>query len=521
MVMLELPEDEISFKEALVVLRKYARWAVLTALVLGAVIFALSGLLPPRYESSLRLVASQGILTPVTLSLPQMALNLDGKAFSEAAMSRGVRQEALRKAFPDRNMSLEESERVYRSDVRLKEGRNSVVLTLRVRAPSPEEAQALAEAWGEVLLLWDQKRVRQAFTQYRVSLEAQASALEAQLQDPTLGSQDRLNYQTALANTMRDLHLARALEVTASGQLGLLDPASPAAKVFPRPLLFGGVSGILGGVLVLLLGFIRESLDQSLRSAEEAYRLTGLPVLSEFPDLPPGSPVVESLAFKEAASYLRTSLNPHLVNEEKKTLLITSPLSEEGKTSVALALGQAYARSGKRTLLVDLDLRHPLLTKRVHALYPNLPPVRRGLEAFFQLPLDLPSPVPLEEDLWILPALGALENPSEALTKEFRTLYRFLEEGPYEVIIFDVAPLLFPDSLVVAPHVSGTLLVVAEAKTHRRALQEGLDTLKRIGARILGLVLNRVREGRFGQGRGDYRYPYRYSYGLRRRSGSP
>lgn len=516
--MVETPEDAPSLTDLWRTLRRYLPWALGAALVMALGAYLVGRSLPPRYQSGARLVASQGVLSPTLGSLPQVALSLDGRAFREAALSREVRQLALRRVLGEGAPPLEEAERRYRFRANLVEGRISVVLTLSLQAPTPEEAKALAEAWAGALLEWDQNRIRQGFRQYRTSLEAQALALEKELENPTLSEQDRLSLQAALGNTLRDLQLARALEATASGQLALLDPASPGVQVFPRPLLFGALSGALGGFLVLLLGFLREGLDQSLRSPEEAHRLTGLPVLAEFPALPPGSPVEESEAFREAASYLRTSLTPLLAGEEQKVLLVTSPAPGEGKTGLALSLARAFARSGRKTLLVDADLRHPLLTRRAQAFYPGVPGEGEGLDRFLTSAASLPRFLPLEEGLWLLPAYAPLPDPAEALGREARNFFRYLEGLGYEVVVLDTPPLAFPDALVLAPRASGVLLVVAERRTDRRALQAAWDTLRQLGVRVLGLVVNRVREGRLWSGQGGYAYAYRYRYRYRRAS---
>lgn len=509
-VMVDLPENRFATTTLQTLLRRHVRLLFLVALGVGIIVFVGSWLLPPMYSSEVRLVASQGVLTPLLGNMPQVALNLDGKAFREAALSEALRWEALRRAFPElKGLPLRELEKPYRFSVRLVEGRNSFVLTLATRAPDPTQAEALARAWGEVLLDWDRARIRDGFTRYRISLEAQVKALEEQLKDPNLGAQEKMGLQTSLAMTLRDLQLSRALEVTASPQLSQLEEARLAEKVFPRPLLFGIVGGFLGGLLVLMGLVIKDGLDQTVRTAEEVHRFTQLPVLAEYPLLPPGSPVEESEAFKESSSFLRTSLTPFIINEEKKWLLLTSPNPMEGKTSIALSLGRAFARSGKRTLLIDLDLRHPLLTQRVRMFYPDLPGVEKGLEAFFDLPISLPEAFSLEKDLWIVPTVHPIEEPSESLAKEIRTLFRLLKEEPFDVIIFDAPPLIFPDAMVIAPHVSGVLLVVAEGKTQRRATEAAVEALRQIGARILGVVVNRVREGRLWKG-GSYGYAHRY-----------
>lgn len=513
--MVETPQDEPTLADFLAVVRRHLLWILVLTLGLAAVVYFVSRNLPPRYASTARLVIPQAVPFPVLSGLPQPAVSLDGRAFREAALSRTVLKEALSRVLHGElvrggTKALEAALKRYRFRAGLTEGRTSAVLSLTVESPEENEARFLAQAWAEALVAWDRARVQQSIAQYRASLEAQIQALEAVLKRLGPGEEERRALEAQLGDTLRDLYLVQALEATATSQLAPLEPATLPERVFPRPLLFGLLGGLLGGFLALTGALVREALDQRIRSSEEAHRLTGLPVLAEFPDLPPGSPVETSEAFREAASYLRTSLGSALMNESPKVVAVTSPSPQEGKTSVALALAQAYARSGKKTLLVDLDLRYPLLTQRVARLYRVVLP-NKGLEAFLRLPLALPDPLWLEENLALMPSLASLEDPAEALSREFRTLYRLLlEEEAYEVIVLDNPPLIFPDALAAAPHASGVLLVVQEGKTARKALEASLEVLRQVGVRVLGLVLNRVSRSRFGGGPGGYGYPYRY-----------
>lgn len=507
-------EEELNLANVFQLMRKNWVWILVSTLGFGIAVYFTSISLPPRYASASRVVVAQTVFSPGLLGLPQSSVSLDGRAYTEAAKSTTLQANALAKVFGEelleQNEDLEKLFARFRTRVKLIEGRSSAVLTLEVVTRDKEHVQALTQAWAETLVMWDRERVRRSVTQYKASLEAQVLALRTALRSNSLDNEVRRSLESQLGSILRDLYMARSLEATATGQLALLESASVPKQVFPRPLLYALLGGLLGGVAFFSLVLFRDSLDTRVRSSEEVHRLTGLPVLSEFPDLPPGSPVETSEAFREAASYLRTSLRPLLMNEDRKILAITSPGPLEGKTSIALALAHAYARSGQKTLLVDLDLRHPQLTKRVAELYGVIP--KQGLEAFFNLPisLSLPELVPLAEDLYLCPTLEAQQNSSELLGQEIRTLIKLLNESyDFQVIILDNPPVVFPDALVVAPHTSGVVFVVAQQKSDRKSVLASMQIMKQIGVRILGMAMNRVSETRLSQVFQDGAYGYR------------
>lgn len=158
---------------------------------------------------------------------------------------------------------------------------------------------------------------------------------------------------------LRDLDLVRALEQGATGQLSLLDLAeTPIYPVAPRSLLNALLAGLLTLAFGILFILLREVLVRTVRSSSDAVELTGLQVLGEFPKLAHASRDLP----REAASYLRTYVNRGLMDEsEPKIIAVTSPEAKEGKISVSIALARAYARTGKHSLLIDLDLHRPIL----------------------------------------------------------------------------------------------------------------------------------------------------------------
>jgi len=308
---------------------------------------------------------------------------------------------------------------------------------------------------------------------------------------------------------LRDLDLVRALEQGATGQLSLLDLAeTPIYPVAPRSLLNALLAGLLTLAFGILFILLREVLVRTVRSSSDAVELTGLQVLGEFPKLAHASRDLPN----EAASYLRTYVNRGLMDEsEPKIIAVTSPEAKEGKISVSIALARAYARTGKHSLLIDLDLHRPIL----HSEFD----IKSGPDVISVLcdPHLGIAVHKLERGLSLLPCLQTVEDPSGLLTQQFRPFLRRLREsGEWDTIIIDTPPVLaVTDTLVIAPQVSGMVVVVNTGSTNRRSLVSAVDNLTRIGAKVLGLAINQLRSGEGSLvSSGGYS-----SYGSRPRSG--
>jgi capsular exopolysaccharide synthesis family protein len=186
-----------------------------------------------------------------------------------------------------------------------------------------------------------------------------------------------------------------------------------------------------------------------------------------------------------------------------RTIVVTSPLAGEGKTTTASNLGIALGQDlGRRVCLVDCDLRNP----GVGALF-GLPP-RDGLADVLRRRASLdavlvPTPV---NDLWVIPAGHLPPNPAELLgSREMRDVVTDLEER-FDLVVLDSPPVLpIPDPAILSGLADGVVVVLLAGKTPRRLIDRTLDRLH--GALLLGFVLNKTDEYRY------YAEYYAYDYG--------
>jgi capsular exopolysaccharide synthesis family protein len=196
----------------------------------------------------------------------------------------------------------------------------------------------------------------------------------------------------------------------------------------------------------------------------------------------PRSPV------SEAYRTLRTNLEFFSLDEPIRTLVVTSPGPEEGKSTVLANLAVVLAQGGKRVILVDCDLRRPAQ----HALF--------GLDnatglTTMMLDEGAQSDPPLRETavdgLWVLPAGPPPPNPAELLgsRRMQETIAALLKQA--DVLLFDAPPVLaVTDALVLVVQTDGALLVVKAGGTRREHVQRAKERLERVNARIVGAVLS-------------------------------
>jgi capsular exopolysaccharide synthesis family protein len=206
----------------------------------------------------------------------------------------------------------------------------------------------------------------------------------------------------------------------------------------------------------------------------------------------------------EAYRTLRTNLQFSQLDRPIKTILITSSIRGEGKTTTSVNLGIILAQTGKKILIVDTDLRRP----RIHRAFNTGRDVGLTNLLMGESTLDdvvIPADVP---NLWILPSGPLPPNPAELVaTERMRSLINYMS-SKYDIVLFDSPPLVaVTDAALLATEVDGLLLVVEAGALPRELLKQGLDRLNNVKANILGTILNNV-----NLQKGSYYYYYYHYY---------
>lgn len=269
-------------------------------------------------------------------------------------------------------------------------------------------------------------------------------------------------------------------------------PSEPTVPVSPKPMRNYALGLILGLVLGAAAALMSEVLDRSVRSVDEVEKITGLPSLASIPVEYKGETAIAALAPRsqraEAIRQLRTNVQFAGVDKPLRTLLVTSALPGEGKTTTAVNLAITSALAGQTVALVDADLRRPSIAGEL------------GLEGAVGLTSLVIDEVGLEDamqtwgehgELAVLTSGPIPANPSELLGSQ-----RMLEiikdlQSRYELVIFDTPPVLpVTDATVLARLVDGVILVTKVGTTRRDRLKRATDSLRKLDVRVVGVVSN-------------------------------
>lgn len=305
------------------------------------------------------------------------------------------------------------------------------------------------------------------------------------------------------------LKMAGVTAGLSSSYINVIDRAEiPAHPVEPRANLNYFI-GLFGGVLCgLLLTFVADSMDDTLSSSEELELCTNLPVLCSIP--------VDQLATKNAASDigkatgviplllnhprsqaaegfrgLRTSLLLSSPDRQPKVIAIVSSVAAEGKTTVSVNLGIAFAQRGESVLLIDADLRRSTM----HAQF-GLPHSRYGTSTVLTQGMNeeaILTPVESLPNLRLMPAGPHPPNPAELLGS--KRMAQLLESvaAEYDRVIVDTPPVLsVADSLALANIADAVVLVVRSGIARKKAVLRVRDLLRRANSNIVGAVFNGV-----------------------------
>jgi tyrosine-protein kinase Etk/Wzc len=366
---------------------------------------------------------------------------------------------------------------------------------------------------------------------YRAKEQAQKKVVDDYLEK----LKARLTRQFELDDNIYKMLMEKYEEVRISeaGKLGnvrIIDRAEiPSEPVGPRRklnILFGAILGIALGIGIVLL---MEYMDASLKTIYDIEHFLGLPVLGLIPAIDlenvasqaergktstnGASSIAERLIshhlpkspISEAYRILRTNLQFLRPDQPLKVILVTSSGPSEGKTTTASNLAITMAQVGSRTLIVDADLRRPMVSG-VFGI-----PQEPGLTELLVKGGDLQKAlVPSEvENLFILPAGTIPPNPSELLgSQKMKHLIQEMRKC-CDLVILDCPPVItVTDAAVLAAEADCVLMVVQSGKTDREAAKRAKTLLANVKASIAGTVLNNISADMLS----GYSYYYHYYY---------
>jgi Mrp family chromosome partitioning ATPase/capsular polysaccharide biosynthesis protein len=426
-------------------------------------------------------------------------------------------------------------------DVSLSIDASTGLLDVNATAPTARFAATVANGYAHRIAATTTAAAQRQFASAARVLRRRLSQLSA---SATANAGERATLQDEISR----VEFLQATSTPAQLVSAAVRPSSPASPKPARDVGLGLLAGLLIGVIA---AFVRESFDRRIRASGQIAGEVGLPVVGHVRRATLGRAVRpwqtgdrEAAGDVETFRILRSNLDLLLAGHDAGPVLVTSPLPEEGKSTVAASLALASAAAGRRTLLIEADLRRPSLAKRLGiGATPGLADYLSG-RAESQA---VKRPVPMARGiaatvaaangngngngnghhdgdadhaavngavapgLVCIPAGHVRSGAAELLASS--RMRELLDDATaaYELVILDTPPLLpVSDTLGLLPGAGAVILCVRSGQTTREQIQAASDALGRVRPAVSGLVVTGVRASDDAGGQGLY--PYRYSY---------
>ncbi len=502
-------------------LRRYAtllwRWVWLIGLITilaAGVAWGISLYMVPIYDASTKLMIDQSRNT--TASTDYNAV-LTSERLAQTYAQTVSAKPVLDKVIAELHLSTDAdalSKRVTITVVR-----DTQLLILKVADPNPQQAEEIADEIVNQFRLQDQTLQASRYAVSKQALQTELTSIQqdidrtqsslAAIKTPVvpgsqaMSEQDRLDtllaqYRGSYATLLKSMEDIRLAEAVTANNLVVVEPArADPAPAQPKTLLNVLLGALLGLFLVVGLVVLRDYLDNTVKSADDAERLldaSALGVISAIESTPDRAPLVTHLSTRGAVaeSYRVMAMNVDFtkVDGPVRTLLVTSGNPGEGKSTTASNLAITMAQMGKRVILVDADLRKPMLAR--YFGLPNTQGVTTALIDPTSKAVDYLLPTDVTNML-LLPSGPIPPNSAKLLGSQRMTdLVKELAELA-DIVIFDSAPaLVLADSALLARSCDAALLVIRAGITSTAVATKTQERLLQAGTRMIGFVLNRT-----------------------------
>ncbi|RJP34567.1 MAG: polysaccharide biosynthesis tyrosine autokinase [Actinobacteria bacterium] len=505
------------------------RWIILgTVAVVLALTLIFTFLQAPVYQSKVEILsevssASESVLGSFFTSAlfdPDRYIQTQTEIIKTDTMAQAV-ESALQIKYEENAKLRQEGEDVYIPDeiptasqlasmVDVQQVERTNIFDIIVTNTDPLLSQDVAQAYAEEYIASRQLAAIRQISEARREVWNRIQEVEDEIQQAaeqvkqyTSGNvpaevlneaQRAVNLWVSLYEKYITLRIAESLEQRG---LEIVQPAKPGSKTSPRPTRNAILAIFLGLILGVGLAFLVEYLDDTLRTREDFEKYYDTSIIGEIPHIDPENLPQNHIIYFEMPQHpavegyrtLRTNLQFLNLEGETRVILFTSAGPEEGKSTVMVNLGAALSEMGKRVLLVEADLRKPVLD-RYFKVSPG-----KGISGV------LSGTIPLEEavqstgynNLYVLVAGVKPPNPAELVASEaMGSIFERVKESADFVLVDSPPVLAASDAMALAPKVDGVIVMAGYTRANRDGAKRTSELLHKVNARLLGLVINNI-----------------------------
>lgn len=533
---MELREEELEGRESpeladyVRVIRE--RWWVIVAavVVVVAVALVLSFISTPQYRSTSRLLYAKNNLDQALFG---------SQIFTSSDQNRAVQTGAeLVKLAPVAEAVATDLDSGHSASdllgmVGVKAETSTNVISVEAVSTDADEAAAVANAFSEQFILARQAADRATVAAARELVKAEIDSLSAEDAVSEYGMMLKEKYENL-----------RILESMQNGGFTMVERATPAVSPFsPQPTRNGIIALVAGLVLGVGFAFLLDYLDKRIKDEKGLERELGAPVLATVPVVGGGwgdksgersgksIGFFEHPALLESFRTLRSNLQYFSLDKQHPIWIITSGLPQQGKSTTTINLGLSLALSGKRVVVLEADLRRPMLheylgVNQSPGLSNVLAGTRRLDEALQLVKADrfLPSESRrrqgedrrglLQRNFYVLTSGPLPPNPAELLASD--RMGKVIEElgQMADYLLIDTPPVLaVSDALALAPNADGVILTALLGGSTRPEARQVRDIFERAGVRIIGTVAGGAKKNPAYYRKRGYGYGYGYGNG--------
>ena len=525
----------MELREYALLVRKWLWLIILCTVAAAAAAYVVSKNSTPIYQASTKLLVNQSSSNQANLAYQDILMSQQlARTYANLLADRPVVEAtAQRLGLPTDQKSLT----ALQNSISVTPIRDTQLLEVKVEGPDPQLIALVANTLPEVFIAQNQQLQLGRVTGLKTSLETEIANVQediARTQANLANATDDVQrqryeaslaqYRSTLSGLVNSYQQIRLAEVQATNNVVVVKPAvPPQTPIRPRTTTNVLLAAVVGAMIAAGAAFLIEYLDDTIKSPDDVARVSGLSTLGAIARLKDAGAQRQLIAWmsskapeSEAYRTLRTNIQFSSVDKPIRTLVVTSSGPSEGKSTTAANLAIVMAQTGQKVVLVDADLRRSVLHKTFGV--PNNVGITTALLAGDDV--DLQSYLqPTEIDnLMILTSGPIPPNPSELLgSQRMKNVIDRLAQAA-DIVIFDTPPVLVvTDAAVLSRQTDGVLLIADAGGTREPALAHAVEELRKTGANILGVALNRLDS----RSRGYYYYYYYYYYtdetGVRRR----